>query len=53
MIAGYGYVVMEPQYRGSTGYGSEFLQAIYFGDRAYSDVDSACDFADSPLQCRH
>jgi len=28
-------------------YGSEFLQAIYqhFGDRAYSDVDSATDFA--------
>jgi dipeptidyl aminopeptidase/acylaminoacyl peptidase len=47
LIAGFGYVVMEPQYRGSTGYGSEFLQAIYqhFGDRAYSDVDSASDFA--------
>jgi len=36
-----------PQYRGSTGYGSDFLEAIYqhFGDRAYSDVDSATDFA--------
>jgi dipeptidyl aminopeptidase/acylaminoacyl peptidase len=47
MIAGYGYVVLQPQYRGSTGYGSEFLQSIYqhFGDRAYSDVDSASDFA--------
>lgn len=47
LIAGFGYVVMEPQYRGSTGYGSEFLQAIYqhFGDRAYSDVDSSSDFA--------
>jgi len=46
-IAGFGYVVLQPQYRGSTGYGSEFLQAIYqhFGDRAYSDVDSATDFA--------
>lgn len=47
LVAGFGYVVMQPQYRGSTGYGSEFLSAIYqhFGDRAYSDVDSATDFA--------
>src|SRR3974377_483556 len=46
-IAGMGYVVMQPQYRGSTGYGSEFLEAIYqhFGDRAYADVDSSTDFA--------
>jgi dipeptidyl aminopeptidase/acylaminoacyl peptidase len=46
-IAGLGYIVLQPEYRGSTGYGSEFLQAIYqhFGDRAYSDVDSATDFA--------
>jgi dipeptidyl aminopeptidase/acylaminoacyl peptidase len=46
-LAGLGYVVMQPQYRGSTGYGSDFLGAIYqhFGDRAYSDVDSATDFA--------
>jgi dipeptidyl aminopeptidase/acylaminoacyl peptidase len=46
-IAGLGYVVLEPEYRGSTGYGSEFLEAIYqhFGDRAYRDVDSATDFA--------
>lgn len=47
MIAGLGYVVLQPQYRGSTGYGTDFLEAIYqhFGDRAYSDVDSATDFA--------
>lgn len=47
LIAGMGYVVMQPQYRGSTGYGSEFLEAIYqhFGDRAYADVDSSTDFA--------
>jgi len=46
-VAGLGYVVMQPQYRGSTGYGSDFLNAIYqhFGDRAYSDVDSATDYA--------
>ena len=33
--------------RGSTGYGADFLQAIYqhFGDRAFRDVDSATDFA--------
>jgi dipeptidyl aminopeptidase/acylaminoacyl peptidase len=47
LIAGFGYVVLQPQYRGSTGYGTNFLQAIYqhFGDRAYADVDSATDFA--------
>jgi dipeptidyl aminopeptidase/acylaminoacyl peptidase len=46
-IAGMGYVVLQPQYRGSTGYGSAFLNAIYqhFGDRAFRDVDSATDFA--------
>ncbi len=47
IVSGMGYVVLEPEYRGSTGYGAEFLAAIYqhFGDRAYSDVDSATDFA--------
>jgi len=47
LISGMGYVVLQPQYRGSTGYGADFLVAIYqhFGDRAYSDVDSATDFA--------
>jgi dipeptidyl aminopeptidase/acylaminoacyl peptidase len=47
LIAGFGYVVLQPEYRGSTGYGTDFLEAIYqhFGDRAYSDVDSATDFA--------
>jgi len=47
IIAGQGYVVLQPEYRGSTGYGEEFLGAIYqhFGDRAYRDVDSATDFA--------
>jgi dipeptidyl aminopeptidase/acylaminoacyl peptidase len=46
-IAGLGYVVLQPEYRGSTGYGADFLSAIYqhFGDRAYRDVDSATDFA--------
>jgi dipeptidyl aminopeptidase/acylaminoacyl peptidase len=47
LISGMGYVVLQPQYRGSTGYGAEFLAAIYqhFGDRAYRDVDSATDYA--------
>ena len=47
IVAGLGYVVLQPQYRGSTGYGADFLQAIYqhFGDRAYRDVDSATDYA--------
>lgn len=47
LIAGMGYIVLQPEYRGSTGYGTAFLAAIYqhFGDRAYSDVDSATDFA--------
>ncbi|HET9399670.1 MAG TPA: S9 family peptidase, partial [Candidatus Acidoferrales bacterium] len=47
IVAGLGYVVLQPEYRGSTGFGSDFLAAIYqhFGDRAYSDVDSATDFA--------
>jgi dipeptidyl aminopeptidase/acylaminoacyl peptidase len=47
IVSGLGYVVLQPQYRGSTGYGTAFLQAIYqhFGDRAYRDVDSATDFA--------
>jgi len=46
-IAGKNYVVLQPEYRGSTGYGAAHLAAIYqhFGDRAYRDVDSATDFA--------
>ncbi len=47
MIAGFGYVVLQVQYRGSTGYGTDFLEAIYqhFGDVAYRDVDSGTDYA--------
>jgi dipeptidyl aminopeptidase/acylaminoacyl peptidase len=47
IIAGLGYVVVQPEYRGSTGYGADFLAAIYqhFGDRAYQDVDSTTDYA--------
>ncbi len=47
IVAGLGYVVLQPEYRGSTGYGTAFLDAIYqhFGDRAFRDVDSATDYA--------
>jgi dipeptidyl aminopeptidase/acylaminoacyl peptidase len=47
IIAGLGYIVLQPEYRGSTGYGAAFLAAIYqhFGDRAFEDVNSATDFA--------
>jgi dipeptidyl aminopeptidase/acylaminoacyl peptidase len=47
IFAGMGYIVIEPEYRGSTGYGTAFMDAIYqhFGDRAYRDVDSATDYA--------
>jgi dipeptidyl aminopeptidase/acylaminoacyl peptidase len=47
IIAGLGYVVLQPEYRGSTGFGDAHLSAIYqhFGDRAYADVDSATDYA--------
>jgi dipeptidyl aminopeptidase/acylaminoacyl peptidase len=46
-IAAKNYVVLQPQYRGSSGYGSAHMAAIYqhFGDRAFRDVDSATDFA--------
>lgn len=47
LFAGMGYVVLQPEYRGSIGYGDEFLGAYYqhFGDRSYRDVDSATDYA--------
>ena len=47
VFAAEGYVVLQPEYRGSTGYGSAFMEAIYQhrGDRTFQDVDSATDFA--------
>ncbi len=47
VLAGLGYIVLQPEYRGSTGYGAAFMAAIYqhSGDRAYQDVDSATDYA--------
>lgn len=47
MFAGLGYVVLQPEYRGSTGYGAPFMAAIYQhrGDQAYEDVNRATDYA--------
>ncbi|HZT11614.1 MAG TPA: prolyl oligopeptidase family serine peptidase [Candidatus Baltobacteraceae bacterium] len=47
LVAAQGYVVLQTEYRGSTGVNSSFTAAIYqhFGDRAYADVDSGTDYA--------
>ena len=44
---GWAMLCCSPNTAGSTGYGAQFLAAIYqhFGDRAYQDVDSATDYA--------
>ncbi len=39
-----GYVVVAPDYRGSTGYGADFHNAIDYGGREVDDVMSAYDF---------
>jgi len=39
-----GYVVVAPDYRGSTGYGREFHNAIDYGGKELDDVESAVDF---------
>ncbi len=38
-----GYVVIAPEYRGSTGYGAEFHNAIDYGGKELDDVESAVD----------
>jgi dipeptidyl aminopeptidase/acylaminoacyl peptidase len=40
-----GYVVVAPEYRGSTGYGSEFYRAIDYGGLEVDDVVAARDWA--------
>jgi dipeptidyl aminopeptidase/acylaminoacyl peptidase len=47
VLAGMGYIVLQPEYRGSTGYGTKFMNAIYqrSGDCPFHDVDSATDYA--------
>ncbi len=39
-----GYVVVAPEYRGSTGYGQEFYDAIDYGGWEVDDVLTAVDF---------
>ncbi len=39
-----GYVVIAPEYRGSTGYGAEHYNAIDYGGKEVDDVASAHDF---------
>jgi dipeptidyl aminopeptidase/acylaminoacyl peptidase len=39
-----GYVIVAPEYRGSTGYGEEHHRAIDYGGKEVDDVESAFDF---------
>lgn len=39
-----GYVIITPEYRGSTGFGEEFYKAIDYGGKEIDDVMSAVDF---------
>ena len=39
-----GYVVIAPEYRGSTGYGAEHYNAIDYGGKEVDDVASAYDY---------
>ena len=44
-----GYVVIAPEYRGSTGYGEAFHQAIDYGGYEVDDVTSAVDYLKATL----
>lgn len=39
-----GYVIVAPEYRGSTGYGAEFHNAIDYGGKELDDVETAYDY---------
>ena len=39
-----GYIIVAPEYRGSTGYGVEHHEAIDYGGKELDDVESAVDF---------
>lgn len=39
-----GYVIICPEYRGSTGYGADFYNAIDYGGKELDDVVSAVDY---------
>ena len=43
-LVGRGYVVIAPEYRGSTGYGREHYEAIDYGGKEVEDVIQAHDF---------
>ena len=44
-----GYVIVAPQYRGSTGYGAAFWNAIDYGGREIDDVRAAYDYITASL----
>jgi dipeptidyl aminopeptidase/acylaminoacyl peptidase len=44
-LMGEGYVVVAPEYRGSTGYGDDFYDQIDYGGAEVDDVKSARDWA--------
>jgi dipeptidyl aminopeptidase/acylaminoacyl peptidase len=44
-LMGEGYVVVAPEYRGSTGYGREYWEAIDYGGLEVDDVVAARDWA--------
>jgi dienelactone hydrolase len=44
-----GYVVVTPQYRGSTGYGADFYNAIDYGGMEVDDVATAYDYIKASL----
>lgn len=48
-LIGEGYVVLAPEYRGSTGYGREYYEAIDYGGLEVSDVVAARDWAVASL----
>lgn len=39
-----GYVIIAPEYRGSTGYGADHYNAIDYGGKELDDVESAVDY---------
>jgi dipeptidyl aminopeptidase/acylaminoacyl peptidase len=44
-----GYVVVAPQYRGSTGFGADFYNAIDYGGKEIDDAESAYDYIKNNL----
>ena len=42
-----GYVIICPEYRGSTGYGADFYNAIDYGGKELDDVVSAVDYLET------